>query len=115
MGTSPAYLGPIRSSRGWERRSGARDRWGRGAGGAGLKSAAGEGGDLDRDGPHYRRGFEAARAPAVKGKSYEEALDYLTRRHQISAVHSAFRRGYERGRQHRDSLGPTAGDGAVPS
>ena len=82
----------------------ARDQWWIGLRSAELESYAADGGDFDLDEAHYRKGFEAAQAPAVRGKSYEEALDYLTRRHQISAVHSAFRRGYERGRQYRDSV-----------
>src|SRR5262249_51895712 len=83
----------------------AREQWWIGLRSAELESYRADGGDFDVDEAHYRKGFEAAQAPAVRGKSYEEALDYLTRRDQISAVHSAFRRGSERGRQYRDGLG----------
>jgi hypothetical protein len=54
-------------------------------------------GDFTQDEPYYRRGFEAAQSPMVRGKSYSEALDYLKRKHEIAASHPAFRRGYERG------------------
>jgi len=82
----------------------AREQWWIGLRSAELESYTADGGDFGLDEPYYRKGFEAAQAPAVRGKSYEEALDYLTRRHQISAVHSAFRRGYDRGRQYSDGL-----------
>jgi hypothetical protein len=40
----------------------------------------------------------------VRGKSYEEAMDYLTRHNEIAASNPAFRRGYERGRQFYEKL-----------
>ena len=61
-------------------------------------------GNFEEDEPYYRKGFEAAQSPAVRGKSYEEALDYLTRHNQIAASHPAFQRGYERGRQFYETL-----------
>jgi hypothetical protein len=75
----------------------ARDQWW-----IGLRTAEQEtyaDGDFVEDEPYYRKGFEAAQSPAIRGKSYEEALDYLTRHNQIAAGNPAFRRGYERGRQ----------------
>ena len=65
-------------------------------------------GDFEQDEPYYRKGFEAAQSPAIRGKSYEEALDYLTRHNQIAASHPAFRHGYERGRQFHEKLRTTA-------
>ena len=50
------------------------------------------------------KGFEAAQAPVTRGKSYEEALDYLTRQHQLSVINPAFRRGYERGREYCEKV-----------
>jgi outer membrane lipoprotein SlyB len=82
----------------------AREQWWIGLRSAEQESYIAEGGDFARDEPYYRKGFEAAQAPAVRGKSYEEALDYLTRRHQISVINPAFRRGYERGREYCESL-----------
>jgi hypothetical protein len=66
----------------------------------GLRSAEQEHyteGDFERDEVYYRKGFEAAQSPLVRGKSYNQAQDHLTRRHQIAASHPAFRAGYERG------------------
>jgi Outer membrane lipoprotein len=56
-------------------------------------------GDFAQDEPYYRKGFEAAQSPVVRGKSYDEALEYLTRQNQLAVNNAAFRRGYERGRQ----------------
>jgi hypothetical protein len=66
----------------------------------GLRSAEQEmyaDGDFTEDEPFFRKGFEAAQSPALRGKSYQEALGYLTRHNEIAASHPAFRRGYERG------------------
>jgi len=82
----------------------AREQWWIGLRSAEQETYMADGGDFERDEPYYRMGFEAAQAPVARGKSYEEALDYLTRRHQISAGQPAFRRGYERGRQYFDNL-----------
>ena len=67
-------------------------------------TAAGLQPDFARDEPYYRSGFEAAHLPALRGKSYEQALDFLTQRYQISAINPAFRRGYERGQQYHQTL-----------
>jgi hypothetical protein len=78
----------------------ARDQWW-----IGLRSAEGEmytDGDFHEDEPYFRKGFEAAQSPVLRGKSYPEALDYLTRHNQIAVSHPAFRRGYERGREYCD-------------
>jgi outer membrane lipoprotein SlyB len=65
-------------------------------------------GNFEQDEPYYRKGFEAAQSPAVRGKSFDDALDYLTRHNQIAASHPAFKRGYERGRQFYEKLRTTA-------
>jgi outer membrane lipoprotein SlyB len=82
----------------------AREKWWIGLRSAEREGYASEGGAFEVDEPYYRKGFEAAQSPAVRGKSYEEALDYLTRRYQISAGNAVFRSGYERGRQYQTSL-----------
>src|SRR5262249_46314344 len=82
----------------------AREQWWIGLRSAEKESYAADGGDFGADETYYRKGFEAAQAPAAHGKSYEEALDFLTRHNQIAAIHPAFRRGYERGRTYRDSI-----------
>jgi len=60
----------------------------------------------DRDGreQRYRAGFEAALHPATRGKSYEEASDYLARIAGDCFRDGDFRRGFERGRQHYQQL-----------
>jgi hypothetical protein len=60
--------------------------------------------DFEEAEPYYRRGFEAAQSHALRGKSYQDALPYLTRRDETSANHPAFRRGYERGQRYRQEL-----------
>jgi hypothetical protein len=60
--------------------------------------------DFEQDEPHFRKGFEAAQSPALRGKSYREAQDYLTRRNEIAASHAAFRRGYERGLRYQEGV-----------
>jgi hypothetical protein len=70
----------------------------------GLRSAEQEhytDGDFEQDEVYYRKGFEAAQSPLVRGKSYDQAQDYLTHRHEIAANHKAFRAGYERGLAYR--------------
>ncbi len=61
-------------------------------------------GDFELDEPYFRKGFEAAQSPVVRGQSYEDALDYLTRHNEIAVGHPAFRRGYERGRLYYETL-----------
>jgi hypothetical protein len=62
------------------------------------------GGDFTQDEPYFRKGFEAAQSPAIRGKSFEEAQSYLTQRYEIASSHPAFRRGYERGREFYETL-----------
>jgi hypothetical protein len=50
--------------------------------------------------PGYREGAEAALHPDVRGKSYDDAAEYLHERHADVYRGEAFRRGYERGRAH---------------
>ena len=82
----------------------ARENWWIGLRSAEQERYAADGGNFDADEQIYRRGFEAAQSPETRGKSYDQALDYLTRRYQISASHSAFRKGYERGRRYCEGV-----------
>jgi hypothetical protein len=82
----------------------ARDNWWIGLRSAEQESYSADGGDFDADEHIYRLGFEAAQSPEALGKPYDQALDYLTRRYQISVAHPAFRKGYERGRRYCESL-----------
>lgn len=67
-----------------------------------------QGRDFSQDEPHYRRGFEAALQPQIRGKSYDQALGFL--RHRYPDIHreESFRQGFERGRAHYESLTETA-------
>jgi hypothetical protein len=55
-------------------------------------------GDFTRDEEDYRRGFEAALEPANRGKQLEEP----------ASVSNAYRKGYERGYEHYNTLGDEA-------
>ena len=56
-----------------------------------------EGRDFARDEPAYRRGFEAALHPDVRGRSYDDALPALKQRYPDVFETPAFRHGYARG------------------
>ena len=60
--------------------------------------------DFKQDELHYRTGFEAALHRKTRGKSYDESTSYLTERYPGVYREEAFRRGYERGRNHGKSL-----------
>ena len=68
------------------------------------ESYSADGGNFEHDEVYYRKGFEAALSPGARGKTYEEAQDYLTRVYHISEGDAAFRRGFERGREHYESF-----------
>jgi outer membrane lipoprotein SlyB len=82
----------------------AREDWWIGLRSAEQESYTADGGDFEGDEPYYRTGFEAAQSPETRGKSYDEALDYLTQRYQAGAQHPAFRKGYERGRRYSEDV-----------
>jgi len=82
----------------------AREQWWIGLRSAEQEMYVTEGGDFDVDEPYFRKGFEAAQSPLVRGKSFDEVLNYLTRRYEISASNAAFRKGYERGRRYHEEL-----------
>jgi hypothetical protein len=55
-------------------------------------------GDFTRDEPTYRRGFEAALLPFVRGRGYDEVLGHLSRLYPDICQADAFRCGFDRGR-----------------
>jgi hypothetical protein len=83
----------------------ARERWW-----LGLRSTERERYD---DGPHtferderlYRRGFEAALGGDARDRSWGDVETALRVRHGADAGSPAFRRGWERGRQHQHDVG----------
>jgi hypothetical protein len=82
----------------------ARDNWWVGLRDAEEQEYAGEGKDFKADEPVYRRGFEAALHPRLRGKSYEEANAHLRERYSDAYQAESFRRGYERGLNYHRSL-----------
>jgi hypothetical protein len=83
----------------------ARERWW-----VGLRSAEQEryGGGrtaFDHDELVFRRGFEAALAPSLRARTWEEALPDLRTRHADVADHPAFRHGWERGQDYNREFG----------
>lgn len=56
-------------------------------------------GDFLADEPMFRRGFEAALTPALRGRSFEESQAALRSRYADGLADPAFRRGFERGQE----------------
>jgi hypothetical protein len=81
----------------------ARERWWLGVRDAEAEVYAAEGLDFATDEPTYRKGFEAALQPAVAGKSYEDAGDFLQVYYVEVYREEAFRRGYARGQTYYES------------
>jgi len=69
-----------------------------------------EGRDFTADESAYRRGFESALHPRLRGRVYDEAMEDLRRMHPDACESDPFRRGYERGREWRER-GRTEGRG----
>ena len=63
-----------------------------------------EGGDFSTDEPHFRRGFEASLHPKARGRSYEEAGEFLRGCYGAECESAPFRRGYERGSSYHQAL-----------
>lgn len=63
-----------------------------------------QGQDFNKDEGIYRRGFEAAQHPRVRGKSYDEAAENLRSRYSDDYSSDVFRRGYERGLAYQQRL-----------
>jgi hypothetical protein len=82
----------------------AREDWWIGLRDAEEEEYKGQGGDFKQDEPVFRRGFEAAQHPHLRGKSYEEATEHLRQRYSDAYEATSFRRGYERGQNYHRSL-----------
>lgn len=80
----------------------ARENWWIGLRDAEEEEYAGE--DFKKDEGIYRRGFEAAQHPQVRGKSYTDAAETLRARYADDYTSDVFRRGYERGLAYQQSL-----------
>ena len=84
------------ASAGAESLDAARDAWWVGL--RGDEARAYSQGDFERDEPTYRRGFEAALLPFVRGRGYDQALADLGRLYPDVCQDDAFRCGFDRGR-----------------
>jgi hypothetical protein len=82
----------------------ARESWWIGLRDAEEEEYTGQGRDFKADEPIYRRGFEAAQHPHLRGKTYEEAQERLRERYSDAYETEGFRRGYERGQSYLRSL-----------
>ena len=82
----------------------AREDWWIGLRNAEKETYEGQSKDFDSDESLYRRGFEAALHPAVRGSAYTEAKERLRARHGVECDEDAFRCGYERGLSYQESL-----------
>jgi hypothetical protein len=87
----------------------ARERWWGGRRRAEQERYAGGAATFDRDEIVFRRGFEAALAPASRASTWEEALPQLRARHADVLDHPAFRHGWERGQDYQREFGFGAG------
>jgi hypothetical protein len=92
------------AARGAESIDAARDRWWVGLRDSEKEHYDREGQDFDRDEKDYRRGFEAALRAEARGRTYEQAADYLKTNYPTLYQTESFRRGYERGRAHYETL-----------
>jgi len=63
-----------------------------------------QGGDFSRDEPEYRRGFELALRPELRGKSLDDVAEAIRRSASGDPASSAFRAGYDRGQAHQRDL-----------
>ncbi|HZH29273.1 MAG TPA: hypothetical protein VEY11_00650 [Pyrinomonadaceae bacterium] len=82
----------------------ARESWWVGLRDAEDEDYTGQGRDFKNDESIYRRGFEAALHPQLRGASYEESAERLRERHGEAYEQDAFRRGYERGQHYQQTL-----------
>jgi hypothetical protein len=82
----------------------ARESWWVGLRDAEGEDYMGQGRDFQTDESVYRRGFEAALHPQLRGSSYEQSAESLREKYSDAFEHDAFRRGYERGQSYQQNL-----------
>jgi len=90
----------ILSRHGTESIDAARERWWIGLRSAEAERYAATGMDFKSAEPNYRRGFEAALHPEIRGRSYESVLGHLWKKYPDQYSKEFFHDGYERGRQY---------------
>ena len=52
----------------------------------------------------FRSGFAAALEPPVRGRSFDQAAEYLSRNYPEAYRKESFRQGFERGRHYYEKL-----------
>ena len=87
----------------------AREQWWVGLRSAEEERYAGGRAAFDRDEVIFRRGFEAAQAPDLRGRAWEDALPELRARHADVYDAPAFRHGWERGQDYYREFGLGSG------
>lgn len=86
----------------------AREKWWIGLRDAEKESYTARGFDFGKDEENFRRGFEAAQHPSVRGKSHEDATAHLRHRHPQVYREASFRHGYERGQTYYKQISTRA-------
>jgi outer membrane lipoprotein SlyB len=99
-----AARGVVAAQPGVESIDAARESWWIGLRDAEEEEYKGQGGDFKKDESVYRRGFEAAQHPHLRGKTYDEVMERLRERYSDAYEAESFRRGYERGQNYQRSL-----------
>ena len=82
----------------------ARENWWVGLRGAEEEPYSAEGEDFGRVERNHRQGFEAALSPGMRGKTYDEAVNYLSANYPETYSDHSFRRGYQRGQDYDPRL-----------
>ncbi|HEV8341281.1 MAG TPA: hypothetical protein VGR30_02805 [Candidatus Binatia bacterium] len=90
----------ILSRHGAEGIDSARERWWIGLRSAEEEHYAATGESFRSIEPTFRRGFEAALHPEIRGQSYDRAIEYLQRRYPSEYKEKSFRFGFERGQHY---------------
>ncbi|MFY9556955.1 MAG: hypothetical protein WAV20_23635 [Blastocatellia bacterium] len=82
----------------------ARDNWWLGVRDAEEEQYRGMGRDFNGAELDYRNGFEAALRPQIRGRSYDEAVNYLMTHYPENYRGESFKTGYERGISYQKEL-----------
>lgn len=82
----------------------ARDNWWVGLRDDEQEHYSARGADFGSVESDYRSGFEAALLPQMRGKSYDDAVNYLAANYAAIYSEESFRRGYERGQVYYQRL-----------
>lgn len=82
----------------------ARESWWIGLRSAEEEEYISQGRDFGKDERTYRRGFETAIQPTLRGRDYDEATGILREKHGDDYTQESFKAGYQRGQDYLRSL-----------